>query len=142
MFAVVLEGRLIGTVNLEVDVAARSAMLGYAIGRAWWGQGLATEAARAAMAWGIASFGLRRIWAATDLPHVRSQRVMEKLGLRRESVRAGRQRGRQRRTDRDGGVRARPGGRGGRQTVMRTWCRPAGPRKVARVRFVSPSNSR
>ena len=94
VFAVVLDGRLIGTVNLEVDVAARTAMLGYAIGRAWWGQGLAVEAARAAMEWGIASFGLRRIWAATDLPHVRSQRVMEKLGLRRESVRVGGQRGR------------------------------------------------
>jgi ribosomal-protein-alanine N-acetyltransferase len=94
VFAVVLEGRLIGTVNLEVDLAARSAMLGYAIGRAWWGQGLAVEAARAAMNWGIASFGLRRIWASTDLPHVRSQRVMEKLGLRRESVRVGGQRGR------------------------------------------------
>jgi RimJ/RimL family protein N-acetyltransferase len=94
VFAVEREGQLIGTVNLEVDVPARAAMLGYAIGRAWWGRGLATEAARAAMEWGIASFGLRRIWAATDLPNVRSQQVMEKLGLRRESVRVGRQRGR------------------------------------------------
>jgi ribosomal-protein-alanine N-acetyltransferase len=94
VFAVVLEGRLIGTVNLEVDAAARTAMLGYAIGRAWWGRGLATEAARAALEWGAASFGLQRIWASTDLPHVRSQRVMEKLGMRREAVRPAHQPGR------------------------------------------------
>src|SRR5947207_873597 len=38
-FAVVLDGKVIGTVNLEVNPKTRTAMLGYAIGRAWWGQG-------------------------------------------------------------------------------------------------------
>jgi ribosomal-protein-alanine N-acetyltransferase len=65
------------------------AMLGYAIGRAWWGRGIAAEAARAAMAWGIEMFRLTRIWASTDLRHVRSQRVLEKLGFTRESVQPG-----------------------------------------------------
>lgn len=36
-FAVVIDGRLIGTVNLDVNSEARTAMLGYAIGRAWCG---------------------------------------------------------------------------------------------------------
>jgi [ribosomal protein S5]-alanine N-acetyltransferase len=84
-FAVVLDARVIGTVNLEVDGDA--AMLGYAIGRAWWGQGIAPEAARAVMTWGLQVFALRRLWASTDLQHVRSQRVLEKLGFRRETVR-------------------------------------------------------
>ncbi len=88
-FAVVLHGQVIGTTNLEVDTETRTAMLGYAIGRAWWGQGLATEAARAAMAWGIETFGLARIWASTDARHVRSQRVLEKLGMQREALRVG-----------------------------------------------------
>ena len=48
-FAVVLNGKLIGTVNLEVYPQTQTAMLGYAIGRSWWGQGIATEAARAAI---------------------------------------------------------------------------------------------
>ena len=39
------------------------------------------------MAWAIEAFGLVRVWASTELRHVRSQRVMEKLGMRRESVR-------------------------------------------------------
>src|SRR6266699_276040 len=87
-FAVVLDGKVIGTVNLEVNQETRTAMLGYAIGRAWWGQGIATEAVRAAMAWGIEAFGLARIWASTDVRHVKSQRVLEKLGMNCESVQA------------------------------------------------------
>jgi ribosomal-protein-alanine N-acetyltransferase len=86
-FAVVLHGRLIGTVNLEVNSETRNAMLGYALGRAFWGHGFATEAALAAMTWGTAAFGLVRVWASTDARHHRSQRVMEKLGMRREAVR-------------------------------------------------------
>src|SRR3954449_5585875 len=48
-FAVVMGGRVIGTVNLEIDASAHTAMLGYALGRTWWGKGIATEAAREAI---------------------------------------------------------------------------------------------
>jgi len=88
-FAITMGGSLIGTVNLEIEPTTRTAMLGYAIGRAWWGQGIATEAAKAVMAWGSATFGLARIWASTDARHVRSRRVLEKLGMKREALRAG-----------------------------------------------------
>jgi RimJ/RimL family protein N-acetyltransferase len=89
-FATVLrDGTLIGTVSLEVAAAKRSARLGYAIGRKWWGQGIAPEAASAAMAWAIEAFGLTRVWASTDDRNVRSQRVLEKLGMRRDAVRLG-----------------------------------------------------
>jgi [ribosomal protein S5]-alanine N-acetyltransferase len=86
-FAVVLGQKVIGTVNVEVDAMKRTAMLGYAIGRAWWGQGIATEAASRTMRWAIEVFDLRRIWASTDVRHHRSQRVLEKLGMEREAVR-------------------------------------------------------
>jgi [ribosomal protein S5]-alanine N-acetyltransferase len=89
-FAVVLDGldgRVIGTVNFEIDAAARTAMIGYAIGRAWWGRGIATEATRAAIDWAIPQHNLVRIWASTEVAHIRSQRVLEKLGMQRESVR-------------------------------------------------------
>jgi [ribosomal protein S5]-alanine N-acetyltransferase len=93
-FAVVLDGRVIGNVNLEVNPKTRTAMLGYAIGRAWWGRGIATEAAHAAMAWGIQTFGLVRTWASTDVRNIKSQRVLEKLGLKRESLQPGHHLGR------------------------------------------------
>jgi RimJ/RimL family protein N-acetyltransferase len=86
-FAVVLKGKLIGTVNFEIDAGTRTAMLGYAIGCAWWDQGIATEAARAATEWAIEAFGLVRIWASTDVRHVRSIRVLENLGMQREALR-------------------------------------------------------
>jgi len=88
-FAVVLDERVIGTANLEVNAEKREAMLGYAIGRAWWGRGIATEAARAARAWAIEAFALLRIWASTDARNHRSLRVMEKLGMEREALRVG-----------------------------------------------------
>lgn len=85
-FAVVLDGRVIGTVNFEIDPPARTAMLGYAIARAHWGQGLTVEAAKAAIEWAFAEHDLVAIWASTDVDHLRSRRVMEKLGMRLERV--------------------------------------------------------
>lgn len=93
-FAVVLGGRVIGTVNLEVKLDERAAMLGYAIGRPWWGRGIAVEAAQAVMAWGIVTFTLTRVCASTDIRHLRSQRVLEKLGMRCEAVLPGHHLGR------------------------------------------------
>jgi ribosomal-protein-alanine N-acetyltransferase len=59
-------------------------MLGFAIARASWGKGIGSEAARAAVAWGFDAFDLARIWATTDARNVRSQRLMEKLGMQLE----------------------------------------------------------
>lgn len=80
-FAVVLDDRVIGTVNFEIEPPRRRAMLGYAIARACWGQGLTVEAASAAVSWAFATHDLDEIWAATDPAHRRSIRVMEKLGM-------------------------------------------------------------
>jgi RimJ/RimL family protein N-acetyltransferase len=71
-------------------------MLGYAIGREWWGRGFATEAARGAMVWAVETFDLLRIWAATDVRNVRSRRVLEKLGMQLEGLRSGHHIGRAR----------------------------------------------
>jgi ribosomal-protein-alanine N-acetyltransferase len=80
-FAVVLDGHVIGTVNFKIDPAKRVAMIGYAIARAHWGRGLATEAATAALRWAVAEHDLVEIWASTDADNVRSRRVLEKLGM-------------------------------------------------------------
>lgn len=85
-FAVVLADHVVGTVNLEIEPGARRAMIGYAIARAHWGRGIATEAATAVVAWGRATHGLVELWASTQIANVRSQRVMDKLGMVRERV--------------------------------------------------------
>ncbi len=60
------------------------AEIGYALGIKYRGQGYATEAARALMAYGFTSLGLHRIQADTDSDNYASWRVMERLGMRRE----------------------------------------------------------
>jgi ribosomal-protein-alanine N-acetyltransferase len=80
-FAVVVDDHVIGTVNFHVVAATRTAMLGYAIARAHWGRGIATEAATAAMQWAFAAHDLVEIWASTQPANVRSRRVLEKLGM-------------------------------------------------------------
>jgi ribosomal-protein-alanine N-acetyltransferase len=47
-----------------------------------WGQGLATEGARAVLEYAFDVLKLRRVWARTDRPNVASQRVIERLGMR------------------------------------------------------------
>jgi RimJ/RimL family protein N-acetyltransferase len=80
-FAVVHGGHVIGTVNLSINRSKRNAMLGYAIARSHWGQGLTVEGATAVLAWGFIEHALDHVWASTDIPHVQSRRVMEKLGM-------------------------------------------------------------
>jgi ribosomal-protein-alanine N-acetyltransferase len=51
--------------------------------RRFWGQGYATEAARASIADGFTRVGLTEIVALTALGNAASQRVMERLGMTR-----------------------------------------------------------
>ena len=55
--------------------------IGWRLARSGWGRGLATEGARAALAWGFEELGLDEIVAFTVPENVRSRRVMEKLGM-------------------------------------------------------------
>jgi RimJ/RimL family protein N-acetyltransferase len=54
--------------------------LGWAIGRAHWGNGYATEAARAARQWIYDARGVERLISLIDPANTRSIRVAEKLG--------------------------------------------------------------
>ena len=83
-FAIVFEGAVIGTVNLDIDQAHGIAMLGFAIGRTHWGKGIGSEAVRAAISWGFEALGLAKIWATTDAYNARSLQLMEKLGMQLE----------------------------------------------------------
>lgn len=58
--------------------------IGWRLARAAWGHGYATEAARAALAWGFAHAGVDEIVAFTAPANVRSQAVMTRLGMRRD----------------------------------------------------------
>jgi ribosomal-protein-alanine N-acetyltransferase len=77
-------GRFLGQCGLNtVDELGEIEVL-YGLERAAWGRGLATEAARAALAYGFEAARLPRIVAVTRPGHAASRGVMEKLGMRYE----------------------------------------------------------
>jgi RimJ/RimL family protein N-acetyltransferase len=55
--------------------------IGWRLDPAYWGQGYATEAGRAWLAYGFETLGLDRIISMTDEMNVRSLAVMRRLGL-------------------------------------------------------------
>src|SRR5947209_20105481 len=56
--------------------------LGYRLRRAVWGQGYATEGARALIRKGFTELGVQRVFATTYQDNLASRRVMEKAGLK------------------------------------------------------------
>jgi [ribosomal protein S5]-alanine N-acetyltransferase len=64
----------------------------YGLGRTYWGQGLATEIARAVVEYGVDQLQMREIRASTDPPNEASVRALERLGfaLERRAVAGGR----------------------------------------------------
>jgi RimJ/RimL family protein N-acetyltransferase len=79
-------GELLGFCGLTVPMFLPEVLpaveVGWRFARAAWGRGLATEAARAAVAFGFGpAHGMREILAIVDPANVRSLRVAEKLGM-------------------------------------------------------------
>jgi RimJ/RimL family protein N-acetyltransferase len=58
--------------------------IGWRLSADYWGRGYATEGARAALAFGFDVAGLREIVSFTVPANVRSRRVMEKIGMKRD----------------------------------------------------------
>jgi ribosomal-protein-alanine N-acetyltransferase len=76
------DGRLIGNCGVRLaEAGAEVGDLGYEIAPAYWGQGYATEAARAMVRFGFEKLRLHRISGQTVAENVASQRVMDKLGM-------------------------------------------------------------
>jgi len=87
-FGIVLktDAMLVGSCGLYVHKPEhREGMLGYVINRHYWGQGIATEAARAVVQFAFEQLGLHRVYATCDTENAASERVMRKLGMRREA---------------------------------------------------------
>jgi len=59
--------------------------IGWRMARAHWGRGYATEAAQAALADGFGRVGLAEVVAFTAAGNVPSRRVMERIGMVRDS---------------------------------------------------------
>jgi ribosomal-protein-alanine N-acetyltransferase len=81
---VVGDGSVVGHAGLQRLEGTDDVELGYYLGRSAWGQGYATEAARAVLAYGFGTAGLRRIVAVVRIENDASRKVLHKLGFRHE----------------------------------------------------------
>jgi [ribosomal protein S5]-alanine N-acetyltransferase len=77
-------GELAGVIEMRPSGAA--VVLGYALGRRWWRQGLMSEALTAVVQWALARPEIYRVWATCDVENVASARVLERVGMEREGV--------------------------------------------------------
>ena len=79
--------RAIGGCNIRFSNDHHIGEIGYSVARPWWGHGFATEAARAMIDAAFQTYPhLARVRAMADARNIRSQRVLEKLGMRQEGL--------------------------------------------------------
>lgn len=74
----------IGTVACRVN--GHAVDLGFVLARHVWGNGYATEAARAVLEWAASLETVHRVWATCDIENAASARVLEKIGMSREGI--------------------------------------------------------
>lgn len=76
--------KMIGRCGLEpvLEMQGLAGNIAWMFLKPYWGQGLATEFARAAIPYSFAHFPLTRISASADRQNIASIRVMQKAGMR------------------------------------------------------------
>jgi len=80
------ESKVIGNVGIGVKNREQGqAEVGWLLGCRYQGRGIATEAVRALVGFGFEAMGLHRTYARTGRLNVRSWRLMERIGMRREA---------------------------------------------------------
>ena len=75
------EKQLIGWSGLQFLPETEEVEVGYLLDQAFWGKGLATEAAQACLQYGFESFDVENIVAIVHPENITSQRVIEKLRM-------------------------------------------------------------
>lgn len=80
-------GKMIGTCGFShFNFPAYAAEIGYVLNPAYWGHGVAAEAAARVISFGFETLGLNRIEARCMCGNAQSRRVMEKLGMTYEGT--------------------------------------------------------
>lgn len=86
-WAVQSQESVIGGINVRFDFENALCEIGYSIARTHWNEGFCTEAARAVIDAAFSTHPeLNRVHARADARNTASQRVMAKVGMRKEGV--------------------------------------------------------
>ncbi|CDQ18407.1 hypothetical protein SAMN05192559_101979 [Halobacillus karajensis] len=79
-------GELVGTMTLRMDDHHNKGELAYWVGKPYWNNGFASEAAIEMVNFGFEQLGLHRIWSAAISTNPASLKVMKKAGLSYEGT--------------------------------------------------------
>jgi len=80
-------GEVVGSCGYGLPYGTDELDFGYMFGRAHWGKGYATEAARACLRYGFEELGFEEIPASVDPRHLASICILEKLGFEYRGMR-------------------------------------------------------
>ncbi|OXL85258.1 GCN5 family acetyltransferase [Paenibacillus sp. SSG-1] len=76
------DGELIG--GCGINISGSNGEIGYCFHADHWGQGYASECAKAMLEFGFRQLGLHRIYATCRPENIGSERVMQKIGMQKE----------------------------------------------------------
>ncbi len=88
VWAIEIDGEAAGCIGLEplADIYARTALIGYWLGEAYWGRGLMTAIVQRVSALALGELGFLRLEAPVMAWNPASMRVLEKCGFAREAT--------------------------------------------------------
>lgn len=87
-FAIVLktESVIVGTMTIRVNEPHKKGELAYWVGKEYWGNGYATEAAKEIVRHSFEDLNLNRVWAMAMSKNPASVKVMINVGMKKEGV--------------------------------------------------------
>ncbi len=85
-FAIVLDAKVIGIIDLRVEPDQERAEVGYSMSSYHWGKGLVSEAVRVVMDCAFTRYDVKKVYARIDVRNERSWRMAERVGMVREGL--------------------------------------------------------
>jgi RimJ/RimL family protein N-acetyltransferase len=86
-FAIEMDGKVVGVMGLHnYNKKNRRAVLGYSLGKKYWGKGIMTEAVKALMKWAFKEANLMKVFAEIAIDNIGSWKVAKKVGMRRVGI--------------------------------------------------------
>lgn len=83
-----VSGKFIGFVGLNIPTYMPDCVeIGWRLRKEFWGKGYATEAAKKWLEIGFGEYDLKEIISFTAKQNIKSQAVMERIGMKRDSMR-------------------------------------------------------
>lgn len=80
-------GEPIGSIAVvDIRQTVEEAVIGYCIGKQWWGKGIVAEAGKAVVSYLFEQVGFNRISATHDTENPNSGKVMQKIGMQYEGT--------------------------------------------------------